>query len=136
MTDRWWFIGWMSFLAAVGLPIVGHWARAPIEGACTVDGTAIDPLLRVRVASGQNGVNEFCSLRCAEWWLAAKGVQPDAIYVTDEASGEEVDVAAAYFVRSRVNAKPPKARTASVPGSGMMEMLSKRPMSLQDPKPN
>ncbi len=45
---------------------------------------------------------EFCSLRCAEWWLKATGTKPVRVRVTDEATGDELDASEATFVRSDV----------------------------------
>jgi hypothetical protein len=44
----------------------------------------------------------FCCFRCAELWQSEHRLSPQAIYVTDESSGQEIDVRSAYFVRSRV----------------------------------
>jgi hypothetical protein len=39
-------------------------------------------------------------------WLARQGARPREVYVTDEASGAEIDAASAYFVRSLVVTTP------------------------------
>jgi hypothetical protein len=41
-------------------------------------------------------------------WQSEHRVLPQAIYVTDESSGQEIDVRSAYFVRSRVAVPPSK----------------------------
>jgi hypothetical protein len=44
----------------------------------------------------------FCCVGCAESWLGRSGASPRAIYVTDEATGREIDAARAFYVRSLV----------------------------------
>ena len=108
MNRSWWIIGWLTVAVAALLPLFGYMLRRPVEGACVVDGTVIDSLLRVRVTTDQRRDYSFCSLRCAEWWLsaAADGVRPVAIRVTDELSGDELPASAAHYVRSQVVANP------------------------------
>ena len=92
----WTFIGILVLLAAVG-----HWARRGAERTCAYDGGKIEPLYRVRFVS-EEGDREFCCLRCAELWLRGDKVGPRSVTVTDEASGTEINAAAAHYVRSLV----------------------------------
>jgi hypothetical protein len=84
----------------VGLPLVGWWARQDAVPRCALDGLDIEPRYRVRVTDDA-GSYEFCCTRCAEQWLA-RHPGPAAVFVTDEAGGDEIDARAATFVRSPV----------------------------------
>lgn len=44
----------------------------------------------------------FCCVRCAEIWLRGQPAPPRAVAVTDEATGEEIDASAAWYVRSSI----------------------------------
>ena len=70
------------------------------------DGGAIEPLYRVRVVDQQGKEFEFCCIHCAEAWLRGAKDNPRAIFVTDEASGAEVEPGSAYFVRSMLVTNP------------------------------
>jgi hypothetical protein len=90
----------------VGLPLAGRWARRQAEPRCALDGLVIEPLYRVRVVDRAGGSHVFCCIRCAGRWLARQAERPAAVYVTDEASREEIDAAAAHFVQSTVVTNP------------------------------
>lgn len=102
--------GTLAFVAGLlllgALPVVRHWAWRPPPGRCALDGVAIEPLYRVRVQDARGRDHEFCCVRCAELWLGRGREPPRAVFVTDEASGREVDAAAAHFVRSGVVTTP------------------------------
>lgn len=91
-----------GLLVAVGLPLVGTWARRHAPPRCELDGLAVEPPYQVRVVDGAGGSHRFCCVRCATGWLARQGETPAAVLVTDEAGGGEVDARSAYFVRSGV----------------------------------
>lgn len=95
-----WTIG---LLIVVGVPLLGAWARRGAPPCCALDGRRIEPLFRVRVVGGDE--RAFCSVGCAERWLEQTG-EPAAVFVTDEASGEELAAARAHFVRSAVVTPP------------------------------
>ena len=99
-------LGLSAVLLAVALPLASHWARRPPADRCALDGAAIDPAYRVRVVDGAGRAHCFCCTRCAELWLERHRDAPQAVYVTDEASGEELRAERAYFVRSRVVTQP------------------------------
>jgi len=86
----------------MGLALVGSWARHGALGTCALDGAAIEPLYQVRVVDKEGHSHAFCCIRCAELWLAARDASPKTIFVTDEASGQEVNADEAFFVRSSV----------------------------------
>jgi len=101
--SRWPVIFLAGLLLAFGLPVLGHWARNGTAAArCDLDGKKIDRAYRVRVRAGSGATLEFCSLTCAEIWLARQVKRPRAIFVTDEISSEEIDARDAFFVRSLV----------------------------------
>jgi hypothetical protein len=56
----------------------------------------------VRVVDAQGQIHLFCCIYCAELWLAHQEAKPAAVFVTDEATGQEIDAASAWFVRSSV----------------------------------
>jgi hypothetical protein len=91
-----------GLLVVVGLPLAGWWGRRGAAPRCELDGLTIEPLYRVRVVDRAGASHRFCCVRCAARWLGRQGDRPRAVYVTDEASGAEVDAGSAFFVRSAV----------------------------------
>jgi len=100
-TSRWQVV-LAVLVVVVGLALAGSWARRGITGRCALDGAAVDRIYRVRVVDEEGPSHDFCCIRCAELWLAAREGSPRALYVTDEASGEEVEAGRAWYVRSSV----------------------------------
>jgi hypothetical protein len=107
MRTRQWVLGLVGLLVVVVLPLAGHWVRQRRTSACALDGGKIEPIFRVRVVDDQGISREFCCTRCAELWLEHQGKEPQAVYVTDEASGQEIDAASAWLVRSQVVTNAP-----------------------------
>jgi hypothetical protein len=90
-------------LAAVcGLAAGGALVRRGSATGCALDGMPIDPLLRIHVVDARGRGHDFCCISCAELWLGRQTEPAHGIYVTDEASGQQVDARHAYFVRSLV----------------------------------
>ena len=98
----------LGLLLVFGLPLLGWWARRGAPPRCALDGAVIEPLYRVRVEEEDGRQRLFCSVRCAQLWLA-RGRPARAVFVTDEASGREVEASRAFFVRSAV-VTPPTTR--------------------------
>jgi hypothetical protein len=86
---------------AVALPLLGYLARRPLTG-CALDGVKINPDYRVEVVDAGGARRAFCCIRCAQIWLGHQSAPLRAITVTDETSGEPIDAAAAWYVRSSV----------------------------------
>lgn len=101
-----WFIGLAGMAITAALPVVGHWARGTDGPRCSLDGGPISPIYRVRIMDQDGRSDPFCCIRCAELWLNRAANCPRAIYVTDEVSGQEIDSALAYFVRSSAITTP------------------------------
>jgi hypothetical protein len=99
-TPRWRIV--VFGLLVIGLPLAGHWARHTAGNRCAFDGARIDRLYRVRVVDDQGHDHEFCCIHCAALWLSHQERKPHAVFVTDEATGQEIDAASAWFVRSAV----------------------------------
>jgi hypothetical protein len=99
-------LGLSGLLLALALPLAGHWLRQQPAGGCALDGARIDAAYRVRIVNGAGRDHCFCCIRCAELWLERHRHGPQAVYVIDEASGEEMRAEGAYFVRSRVVTQP------------------------------
>jgi hypothetical protein len=96
----------VGFLVVVVLPVAAHWLRSDAEQGCALNGEKIQPIYRVEVVDGQEKHHVFCCIRCAEIWLRHQHSSPRAILVTDEASGQTLDSAAACYVRSSVVTTP------------------------------
>jgi hypothetical protein len=94
-----------TLAVVVGIPLAGWWARRGEGPRCAFDGQPVAAAYRVRVAD-RGGDAEFCCVHCARLWLARRDDPPEAVYVTDEATGEEIDARAAVFVRSTVVTNP------------------------------
>jgi hypothetical protein len=92
----------LGLLLVVGLPVAARLLRDRSGPRCGLDGLPIEPLYQVRVVDRAGRSHRFCCVRCAANWLARSGEPAAAVYVTDEASGAEVEVRAAWFVRSPV----------------------------------
>jgi hypothetical protein len=103
-----------GLLVIVGLPLAGKWARRGAAPRCEFSGLRIEPLYQVRVVDRAGASHRFCCVRCTRRWLARRGSRSEAIYVTDEASGQEVDARSAYFVHSRVVVNPITANRVHV----------------------
>jgi hypothetical protein len=103
-TSRWGIV-LAVLVVAVGLAVLGTSIRRRLPGRCALDGDRIEPLYRVRVVDEAGVSQEFCCIRCAQLWLKSRRGQPVVIYVTDEASGQEIDGQGAFYVRSSVVTK-------------------------------
>lgn len=101
-----WVRGLVGLAVVVGLPVMAHWARRPDGTGCALDGAKIDPIYRVEISDGQGRTQAFCCLRCARIWRDRQPAPPQSITVTDEASGQRLATAAAYYVRSSVVTVP------------------------------
>jgi hypothetical protein len=99
----------LAAAVAAALAIAGHAAAPPRGPACALDGVALGASFRVRVESGDGDAGEFCSVHCAEVWTA--GRRAPRVLVRDETSGEDVDAAAATWVRSPVPTSRATAET-------------------------
>jgi len=102
MTKSRWLLAGLALLVVVGLPLFGHWSRRAPPDGCALDGGAIDPVLRVRVVDEQGESRSFCCVGCASMWLEKHADSARSVFVTDELSGQELESASAYFVRSGV----------------------------------
>jgi hypothetical protein len=100
------WVSLVGLLVVVGLPVVGNWARHRAAGSCALDGMAIDPAYRVGVVDARGRPHAFCCLRCAQLWKERASAEPRSITVTDEVSGQGIDAAAAWYVRSSVVTNP------------------------------
>lgn len=99
----WLICGWGVLSAMTLIPFVRHSFRdVGSESRCALDGLPIADHQRIRVQEDAGQSRHFCSLRCAELWVAKHGTKPLAIYVTDEATGESIEIGEAIVVRSRL----------------------------------
>jgi hypothetical protein len=78
---------------------IGTRSRAP---RCAMDGLLLPSATHVKFEMERGVVRQFCSLKCAELWLAKSSERPITIRVVDERSGKLIDAAEAHFVTSRV----------------------------------
>jgi hypothetical protein len=102
----WRLRGLAGLAVVVGLPLAGHWARHRHEAGCALDGAQVPAIYQVEVIDAQGRSHAFCCLRCAQLWLEQAPEAPRTITVTDEASGQALDAAAAHYVRSWVVTTP------------------------------
>ncbi len=68
-----------------------------------MDGVALDPAFRVRVAEDGGATHAFCGVTCAESWIALRRAVPALVLVTDGVSGRAIDARTAWFVRTLGN---------------------------------
>ncbi len=100
-----WRLRWWQLVAAallVALPVIGARVRQHGGPTCALDGLPVAGAGRVRVEEADGSSQLFCCVRCAELWLAHRGGRPRGVFVTDEASGQEIKAHDAVFVRSWV----------------------------------
>jgi hypothetical protein len=93
-------------LTVVSLPVAGWWARRSANVGCALDGGPINPVYRVQVVDQHGLAREFCCLHCAGIWLQRQSSPPRRVTVTDETTGQGLDAAAAWYVRSLVITTP------------------------------
>jgi hypothetical protein len=101
----WWIGGWLCVLLLALLPLARRWTLDTADRQrCSFDGLAIDPRHRVRLELDHDRESShwFCSLGCAEGWVRASRSSPTAICVTDEPTGDEIDLRQATVVQSRI----------------------------------
>jgi hypothetical protein len=96
-----------GLLVVAALPVLGRWLRSSGE-RCAWDGVRIDVRHRARLTSTA-GDEEFCCVSCLVRRAAHSPLRSAVARVTDEGTGNLVDAASAWFVRSAV---------VSVPASG------------------
>jgi hypothetical protein len=96
-----------GLLLLAALPVFRHLVqRGRTADHCALDGVEINPLYQVRVRDSEGNERGFCCIGCALLWLGRQHTKPQAIYVTDEASGRQIEAERAYFVRSTVITAP------------------------------
>ena len=103
-TSRWRIV-LVVLVAVVLLALAGSWTRRGARGRCELDGGVIDSAYRVRIEDEGGASHSFCCIRCAQLWLAASPEGHGTVYVTVEASGQEIEATHAWFVRSPVITK-------------------------------
>jgi hypothetical protein len=97
-----WTLWAASLVLVVFVPLGASWLRRAAPPRCALDGQDIVPLYQVRIVDLADQEHICCCIRCAEAWLKRDGRRPLGVYVMDEASGVELDAAAACFVHSPV----------------------------------
>jgi hypothetical protein len=106
MTIRMSLIGVTGLFVIFGLPLAGYWARLGPHDSCALDGSRLEPRYQVHIVDHRGRDQWFCCIHCATLWLGQQEERPRSILVTDEATGAEIDAAAAWFVRSIVITMP------------------------------
>ncbi len=95
---------WAS--VSVGPPLIAHGLRDRPGPGCASDGVLLEGAPQVRIVDAHGADHTFCSISCAVRWLRVCGEPAASVQVTDESSGDMIDAAAAFFVRSTVVAQP------------------------------
>lgn len=104
----WLVLACVALAALAAICLLANRLRGQVD-RCRMDGLEIASATRVEIDVANGRPQLFCSLACAERWLAASDQRPERIRVADEASGALVDAFAAHYVKSRVPA--PRQRT-------------------------
>ena len=104
--------------ATIALPFIGKWARSRGAVRCELDGLKIEPRYRVRIIDREGAAHSFCCVHCAERWLARSGATDATVWVTDEASGSEIDAAQAHYVHGDTPTNPITGNRLRVFASG------------------
>ncbi len=73
---------------------------------CALDATRIEPIYQVDIIHAEGKVLKFCCIECAKKWLAANKGKVSAVTVTDEVTGNRIDVSIAWFVESSIVTNP------------------------------
>jgi hypothetical protein len=90
---------------AVGVPLVAFLARSGPSEQCALDGLDINATYCVRIVEASGDEFSFCCLHCARAWLARRP-SPQAVWLTDETTGQALEARRAWLVRSRVVTQP------------------------------
>jgi hypothetical protein len=96
----------VGVLLAGALPIAASAWRTPPDGRCAYDGAGIDARYRARLTTADGRVEWFCCPTCLGRRLARPGTAARAVAVTAEDTGEMLEPARAWFVRSEVVTAP------------------------------
>ena len=89
--------------AAVLLPIAAARIHPLPPGRCERDGVAVGDHPAALALDGSGATHPFCSIRCAEAWIARHGERDARVLVRDEVTGAPLASGAAWFVKSRVD---------------------------------
>jgi hypothetical protein len=90
----------------LALPFVGTSLRHTAGDRCELDGVNLVQCYSVHIEDAAGRTHDFCCLRCAELWAERQSQPIRSIRVTDEASGSEINVEDAIYVRSLVVTNP------------------------------
>ena len=101
--NSWWLTGLVGLVVVAALPIIGNSMRGDGGNRCAWDGLSIEPIYRVRLVEGSADSFQFCCIQCAERWLTQRRNEKLEVFVTDEASGQEMFAENSHFVRSTVS---------------------------------
>ena len=96
-----------GILLAGALPLVGRAVRSGRVDRCALDGIRIPAAPRAPLGEPGGGERLFCSVECAERWVARTGVPPERAFLTDETTGREIPAGEARLAESRVAAHAP-----------------------------
>ncbi|MCE9635245.1 MAG: nitrous oxide reductase accessory protein NosL [Planctomycetes bacterium] len=109
LVQRAWVVA--AFLAVAFLPVVASALRPPTRERCAGDGVVLVGGPTVRITDATPSSHAFCSVRCAERWVAAHSVAGQRapgrhVLLKDDRTGAEIGLADAWFVWSRVGSPP------------------------------
>jgi hypothetical protein len=69
---------------------------------CHYDGDEIMSVYEVEIKQKEGEILRFCSVYCAQAWFKENNKKVASVTVTDEFTGEKLDVSIAFFVESDV----------------------------------
>lgn len=113
MSRRGWIPRTLALLGLAILPLAADRLRSQ-EERCALDGVEIAHAFRTHVVDADGLDHAFCGVRCARLWVERQERPPRSVWVTDCASGRELDATSAWYVHAlttRTDGAPDSIRT-------------------------
>jgi hypothetical protein len=95
----------LTYVILMGLVALASslWRSYGASETCEMDGQELTPALRVDLTMADGTSHAFCTIVCAQRWLANQpNTTPKLATVRDAITGEPVDAYTAFFVQSKL----------------------------------